>query len=332
MHALLFALFAPFAGDLPPVPTGPALAAAEADVREVFGNRLRAADTDRERVELARRLIETAGGSRPAARYALLERARDLAIEAGDAAVGVAAVEGLVRGFAPQTPRDAASWASEGHHLWNLAGHKRPADRLRTQLEAAECYLRALPDLTSLNRTAAEGRLRELGWKLPLSPAEVMKQFPLAGWQADGEVLTGRFARVFDEDGRALSAAMPRIRSASLCVEILAARDVAVRADVDGTTHFAVFGAVNNTELLWRSGEKGGTRPLALGNPQNWHRVGASLEDGRLQFSLDGKPQVELSVPDSTGNGHMLRVGFGHHIGTAKVRRVRLAITQSEAE
>jgi len=182
MHAILLAAILAAL----PVPAEAELDIAEADVQEVFGRELKAADTDRERVALAETLIETAGGSRPAAKYALLVQARELSIAAGDAAVGVAAVEGLVRGFAPQTPRDAAEWASEGHHLWNLAGHKRPQDRLAAQLEAAECYLRALPDLASLHRTAAEGRLRELGWKA--GPIDFNFDEDAEGWVAGNHI------------------------------------------------------------------------------------------------------------------------------------------------
>jgi len=187
MHALLFALFAAFAGDLPPVPTGDALAAAEADVQEVFGDQLRAARKPAERVDLARQMIDTAGSSKPANKYALLVRARELAIDAGDSATAIAAVEGLARGFAPQKPRGAASWASEGHHLWNLAGHKRPQDRLRAQVEAAECYLRALPELTGISRTAAEGRLRQLGWRA--GPIDFNFDEDAEGWVARNDIV-----------------------------------------------------------------------------------------------------------------------------------------------
>jgi len=169
MHALLFALFAPFAGDLPPVPTGPALAAAEADVQEVFGRELKAADTDRERVALAETLIETAGGSRPAAKYALLVRARELAIEAGDSALGVEAVEGLAE-FAG--PADVA----EGHRLWNRD----------QRLAAAEVYLRALADLAGFQKAAVEGRLRGLGWKP--SPIDFNFDESTEGWTAGNDV------------------------------------------------------------------------------------------------------------------------------------------------
>jgi len=162
MHALLLAAVL---GVLPPPPTGAELAAAEADVREVFADQFRAADTDRERVDLARRLIETAAESRPAAKYALLVQARELAIAAGDSTVAIRAVEGLVDGFGPEKRQDAAGWAADGHREWNAAGDRRPADRLRGRLEAAECYLRALPDLAGFQRAAVEGRLKQLGYE-----------------------------------------------------------------------------------------------------------------------------------------------------------------------
>ena len=183
MQALLLAAVL---GALPPPPTGAELAAAEADLQEVFGRELKAADTNRERVALAEKLISTAAGSRPAARYALLEQARELATTAGDSTLGIRAVEGLVEGFGPEKPRDAAQWAAHGHRLWNQAGDRRPADRLRGRLDAAECYLRALADLAGFQKAAVEGRLRGLGWKP--SPIDFNFDESTEGWTAGNDV------------------------------------------------------------------------------------------------------------------------------------------------
>ena len=179
MQALILAAVL---GVLPPPPTGPALAAAEADVQEVFGDQLRAARKPADKAALAGKLIETADGSRPAGKYALLEQARELAIAAGDSTVGIRAVEDLVAGFSATTPQDAAQWAAEGHRVWNAAGDKRPADRLRGRLEAAACYLRALPDLAGFQRAAVESRLRELGWGEPNEAAALTVKLLAQHW------------------------------------------------------------------------------------------------------------------------------------------------------
>ena len=191
MHVLLAALMPLFTAPLPAPPAGDDLARAEADVREVFGKELVAVGRQpaAKKAALARRMIETAAGSRPAAKYALLVQARELAIEAADSAVGVRAVEELVGGFRPsadsghQTPRDAASWASAGHRLWNAASDQRPPEKLRTRLDAAECYLRALPELEGFQRAAIEKRLRGLGWRPFLTPEEVVSLFRIPGAQ-----------------------------------------------------------------------------------------------------------------------------------------------------
>jgi len=172
-----------------PVPSGAELATAEAEVQEVFGAELAAVSRQRaassrqraagggQRVAIARRMIDTAEGSRPAARYALLVRAKDLAIAAKDKAVGVEAAEGLA-GFAG--PADA----SEGHRLWSAA----KKEDLAGKLAAAEVYLRALPGLqkTGFERTAVEKRLRELGWRV--GPIDFNFDGSMEGWGAINDV------------------------------------------------------------------------------------------------------------------------------------------------
>ena len=181
LHALTCVLLAavPVGVSGAPVPTGPALAQAEAAVQEVFGRDLAAAHKPADRAALARRMIDTAAGSKPAERYALLVRARDMAAAARDSAVGVQAVEGLA-GFAG--PADA----SEGHRLWAAARD------LAGKLSAAEVYLRALPgiDEKGFERAAVEKRLRELRW--PADPE-------LAQLRAD---LVGRIWHVYWGDKR----------------------------------------------------------------------------------------------------------------------------------
>jgi len=139
-----------------PVPAAAELAKAEADLREVFGGDLKAARKPADKVALAGKMIGTAEGSQPAERYALLTRARELAIAARDSATGIRAVEGLAGGFA------GPSNAADGHRLWDAARD------LAGKLTAAEVYLRALPALAGFERGVVERRLRGLGWgKLP---------------------------------------------------------------------------------------------------------------------------------------------------------------------
>jgi len=180
MHAFLVSLAILGADPLPAVPQEAELARAEADVQDVFGKELEAADTAKERAALARKMIETAAGSRPAAKYALLVQARDLAIAAGDSAAGVQAVAELVDGFAPEKQQDAAAWASEGHRLW------AEGKALKTRLAAAECYLRCLDGLEGFQRAAAEKRLRGLGWAR--SPIDFNFDESTEGWKAENHI------------------------------------------------------------------------------------------------------------------------------------------------
>ena len=182
--------------ELLPVPTGAELAKAEKTVRDVFADELKAADTAKQREALARKMIDTAAGSRPAAKYALLVKARELAIAAGDSAVGVRTVAALVDSFQPsgvsaqQEQRGAASWASAGHRLWNDATDKRPPEKLRGRLEAAECYLRCLDGLEGFQRAAVEKRLRGLGWRA--SPIDFTFDDSTEGWTAAKDIASLR--------------------------------------------------------------------------------------------------------------------------------------------
>lgn len=160
----LLATFALLGWQPAPTPPPEDLAKTDAQVTEVFGAELKACGTAKERSSLAQKMIDTSGGSGPAEKCALLVRARELAIGAGDVAVGIRATEAMVDAFTPHKQQDPQAWASEGHRLWNDADGRRPPERLRMRLEAAECYLRSLDRLDGLQRAAVESRLRELGW------------------------------------------------------------------------------------------------------------------------------------------------------------------------
>jgi len=106
--------------ELLPIPTGDKLGKAEKTVQEVFGEELKAATTPKQKTELAQKMLETAAGSQPAEKYALLQKAKDLAIIAGDSTVGVRAVQDLVDTFAPENPQKATSSGTEGHRLCGI--------------------------------------------------------------------------------------------------------------------------------------------------------------------------------------------------------------------
>ena len=324
MHAVLVAVVATLGGELLPVPTGDELAKAEKTIQDVFGDDLKGAKTPKEKTELAQKMVETAAGSEPAGKYALLQQARNLAIAGGDAAIGIRAIQDLIAVFAPQKRQDAASWASEGHRLWNLASDQRPPEKLGTRVAAAECYLRAVNGLEGFQRAAVEKRLRELGWEREMTPAEVMACFPLATWKVKGDTLTGQFHRVYDDDGWAMAKARTGVKSLELSLEMMVPKDLAIRVDVDGVQHVVIFGSHKNTRLTWWSGKDRGMRPFTIRDTGTWHKLSAELRDRKLTFSLDGKTEREIPMPGKQQEGYTVRVGFGHHIGHATVRRVRL--------
>ena len=258
---ILLMAFATVSNDLLPVPAGEELAKAEKTVQEVFGKDLAAAKKPADKVAVARRMIETAEGSSPAEKHVLLTQARELAIAAGDAAAGIRAVEELVSGFASGKTQDAATWASEGHRLWSQAGKKRASDMLRMRLEAAECYLRALDGLEGFERTAAEKRLRGLGWRV--GPIAFEFDESTEGWEA-GNHVRGLVAREGCLTGRVVGGD-PHVRCRRLSVRGSDCPDLEIRFAIASGTH---------AEFYWTTTD----------SP-------AASEDKRIEFPVRGDGQ-----------------------------------------
>jgi len=183
-------------------------------------------------------------------------------------------VEGSARraeGGVARIAQDAASWASEGHRLWNQASDKRPAERLRTRLEAAECYLRALEGLAGFQKTAADKRLRELGWRA--GPIDFEFDESTEGWttanhiaelRAEGGCLTGR-----------ITGGDPHIRQRRLAAEGNDCPVVTLRFAVDSGTR---------AEFYWTTRD----------SP-------AASEDKRIEFPIHGDGQQHVYTLDLCG-------------------------------
>ena len=310
LHALAFVLLA--AAPLP-VPEASALAAAEAEVQEVFGRELAAARKPADRAALARKMLDTAEGSRPAARYALLVRARELAIAAKDSAVGVEAVEGLA-GFAGQSD------AAEGHRLWAAARD------LAGKLAAAEVYLRALPGLKGFERAAVEKRLRELGWpaKRFLPPRRVVGLFAIPKAQIDDEVVQWN-----DTSGSAgLWTQEPIGRQPLLFgFQIQAKHRHLIRAEIGGEGYVLSVGHGGNTYTLFATNEGGTFRKIRLSDTRvdsadKWHSLAVQLEDGKVRFYYDDAVVLVANQPKGAHPQSKIRVGFGDHGTDVSIRRV----------
>ena len=315
--------------ELASVPTADQLTLAEADVQDVFGAELAKARKPADKLAVARKMIDTAGGSRPAAKYALLVRARELAIAAGDSGVGIRAVEGLVAGFAPQAQQDAASWASEGHRLWNLAEDKRSADALRMRLEAAECYLRALPELKGFHQTAVGKRLGELGWSDgALAIEDVPKLFGIEnrGARVENGELVVTLGNLLGPRGWAIQD-LGVACSVDFSFSLKGAEQV-IRIDIDGTSRVYLRIDETGNWRFWR----GVAYPLpriAAGkataeSPGEWHRLAVLLVKDKLEFRCDGKPVRSVSIAPTGDRQHRVRVGFGTHRNQVSFKDFRL--------
>ncbi len=84
----------------PPVPGRAALEQADKLVAEVFERSLESARTDRQKVEVAEKLVDQASATRDAAeKYALFERARLIAVDVGDFALAMDVVDRVAAAF-----------------------------------------------------------------------------------------------------------------------------------------------------------------------------------------------------------------------------------------
>lgn len=160
----LFVVASVAAGEMPRIPTGDVLVQAKASVNTVYGEDIKHATNAEARATLARRMLKVAGDEKsPFVRYALLDQAKDLALDAGDAMVAYEIVETIVGGFASAEEKGGRKWIAEGDQLRQQA-RKEPSARakLETRLRAAECYLRSNPSATGLEKEYVEKKISEL--------------------------------------------------------------------------------------------------------------------------------------------------------------------------
>lgn len=312
---------------LAPRPAPPDLARAEKDAADIFGDEVEAARKPADKAALAAKMLATARklDDDPAGRYVLAVQARNLAVAGGDAKTAVRAAE-LLAGYQPSavSPQPSAKEAAaRGHDLWAEAEKLRGQEQLAKRVEAAEWYFRAFDGLEGLEAQLAAKRLAELGWSRVLTARETMEQFPFPTWRIDGEALVGQFRDIAHPSGWAWGAQKESVQSFDFSFEMLAPKDLAVRADVDRSTYIGIFGAERNTSIIWRFQGATKTEPFSMKAPNEWHRVGVAMNCGEMSFFFDGKPFRTISIAEPP-IGHAVRLAIGHHYGEAKVRSVQV--------
>ena len=146
-------------------PSQDAIAKAEEKAREVYKGDLTKANKPSEKAALARELMTAADGAGQddASRLALLTMTRDLAVDAEDSRLAMAAVAAMVSRFQPDGPTDPKEQIERGNTTWKEADAALADKRLRLQVQAAEWYLRAQPAATGFDKITIEKRLAELG-------------------------------------------------------------------------------------------------------------------------------------------------------------------------
>jgi hypothetical protein len=138
--------------------------AAEKEVRSLFAAELKAAARPEQKAKLAGELLTIAAETekRDAALFAVLQLARDLALDGRDRTAAFAVGRAIAARFEPPTefltPDEQFAKAQE---LWSKAEKAPAADRLRLQAKAVELYAYALPLLDGIERVVVEKKLAE---------------------------------------------------------------------------------------------------------------------------------------------------------------------------
>lgn len=153
---------------LPSVPSKDAIARASQLMRDTFQDDLAAATTPAAKLALAKRLIGVATDIRddPAGQFVILDTARDLAIDAGDGATGLVAIDAMASGFAIDAWTEKVDW------LAKLAESAKNAEQRRGA--ATQTF-----ELAKVADDAAKFEIADRLCKLAISEGKKAAPFPL---------------------------------------------------------------------------------------------------------------------------------------------------------
>ena len=146
-------------------PSSKAISEAVSVAAELYSDRITKAREPVEKVELAQELIRTGKETQddPAAQFALFYVARNLAVDAENWSLAMAAIAAVVERFLPPGELSPAEQVKRGDWLCDKAKKSRSKkDKLALRLEAAEWYLYAKSAPKKLAGKLAEKRLEEL--------------------------------------------------------------------------------------------------------------------------------------------------------------------------
>ena len=131
-------------GDLHPVPAMTEITKAQKVVVEVVGKDIAKARTHQEKAKLAQEILRLAREEQDmAVRFAALQAARKLAVEAMDGKLGLEIVREIVQIYNPPEEMSQADRLAEADRLWGQAEKAQGREKLAKQLEAAEQWLYA---------------------------------------------------------------------------------------------------------------------------------------------------------------------------------------------
>ncbi|MCS7226939.1 MAG: hypothetical protein NZ821_08115, partial [Gloeomargarita sp. SKYB31] len=128
--------------DKMPYPEASQLRRAEALVQEVYGAEIAKAKLPQAKSKLAQDILKTAREEQDGAvRFAALQAARRLAVEALDGKLGLEIIREIVQTYEPLESMPAEERLAEAERLWKQAEKAQGREKLAKQLEALEQWL-----------------------------------------------------------------------------------------------------------------------------------------------------------------------------------------------
>ncbi len=267
-----------------PVPEPAAVAQAEALVRDVYQKEFAAGDLPSEKLELAARFYDeaTKTNDNPAARFALLKLAQQLAVEAGDAELIVRAINEAGRHFefdvaavrravllkAAENPRNSAVARSMAEACLRLTDRAEAAEQFDLAMDygkAAYTAARNAKDPGLVEEIVARGR-EVLARKAEHEQVlQAQKTLAVSPDDAEANLLAGRYACLVREDWRR---GLPRLAKGS-DAELREAALLDLAAPTDAPDQIAV--ADRWWELAQQRAEA--ERNVLLRRAAHWYRA-----------------------------------------------------------
>jgi hypothetical protein len=245
----------------------------------------------------------------------------------GDAALKALAEQELAAGT------DAQAKAALADGWWDRAAKERGLAQKHILRRAAMLYTAALPSLTGLAKTKAEGRCASLtAAGIPFSARgmtliEVLTRFtfPNKTFHIDGDAITGQAENYDDPTKYVWLENAETMQSFEFGLSIKARSYQAAVIEIDGRRYRFTHGFQGvNDSMIDISGIRGERYPVGVKNPNDWASIKAVVAQDKVTFTYNGTFVGSCDVKTPMTKSSKVRVGFSSHGQPISVKDVYL--------